>query len=744
MASPASIPSALTSQPALLNFRHELFGGLNGAATALVITLAASALVFAPAGGGYLPVGIVSGLIAVVAGNLVLAALVNGRPSSSSPRAASCLVLAGFVGTLVRSNFDLDASSLIALTCGCVMVAGAFQLAFGVLRLGSLIRFVPYPVVSGFTNGIAIILFLGFAPLAFGIASRPAAGIAEFTWPHWGAFAIGVLTLGAIYWAERHTRALPSNFIGLLAGALAYAATIFLLPAMDPGALVGNGAKGAMTSSVSSVLVVPWSAAAGALEGQPHIWKLLIGHSLVLAFISSLDSMLGTLQIEGHIGKRFDPNRELIAHGFANIVSAAFGGLTVASSPTQLHAIHRAGGRGMPSGLVQSAALLAALATSPLWLRHMPLALLGAIMVVTAFKLADPWARDMLLEFCKKRRRDQDMLQSLGIVFLVAGLTVAVDFVTAIIVGIVLSGAIYVRAVNRSVIRSVLTGPATASRNMYDSLTGRYLKQALDCAAVVQIEGQLFFGSAERVATELGRLNPKIRFIVIDFQHVHGLDATSAIVLRRTQQRLKSQGRTVVFAHTQRRDFDQKLRSLTGARAGLGGPYFPDADRAMEWVESQLIAERANDAETAQAGAESFSIFARMSEDEKNIVRKHLRDLQTASGQILFNEGDTGLELYLLRAGTVGIYQGGKEQGLRLISFAAGTMFGEMSLLDRRPRAATGICSEPCSLYVLSREALDAVEQEAPAVAVKIYEAIAREVSQRLRTTNILLAQGMA
>ena len=742
---PALLNPSLLQHPTLRNFRPELYGGLNGAAIGLVITLAASALVFAPVGSEYLAAGIMSGLVAAVVGNVVVSALVKGRPSASGPRASSCLVLAGFVASVSSANPGLGIGAFVALTSACIMMGGAIQLIFGVLRLGSLMRFVPFPVVSGFTNGIAIILFLGFAPLVFGIAEHPAAGIAGFVSPHWGGFTIGVITLATIIVAERRTKAVPSSFIGLVVGAIAYTVMVLLMPSVDVGAVVGSDSKSAMDSALGSVLLVPWSEAANAIQVQPRLWKILVGYALVLAFIGSLDSMLATLQIEGHTHQRYDPNRELIAHGIANIVSAALGGLAVASSTSQLQAMYRAGGRRMTAGLVQSGVLLIALLTSPLWLKHMPLALLGALMLAAAYKLADPWARDLFAEFWKKRRRDDDITQSLAVVVLVAGFTVVTDFVTAIIVGLIVSGAIYVRAVNNGVIRIVLTGRAAASRYMYDSATVAYLKDALDRAAIVQLEGQLFFGTAERVANALDQLDPKIQYIVLDFQRVHGLDASSAIVLQRTQRRLKSLGKTVIFAHMQKRDFDQKLRELAGSRNGESSRIFPDADRAMEWVESQLIAGWQGGGQADQRVDDNFSIFSRMNDAEKRLVHKHLRELEAAPEQVLFNQDDDGRELYLLRAGTVGIYQSGKDkQGLRLVSFAAGTMFGEMALLDRRPRAATGICNGPCSLYVLSREALDAIEREAPAAAVKIYEAIAHDVSQRLRATNILLTHEMA
>ena len=744
-AAPAIRAASILKHPAFLEFRPELFGGLNGAAIGLVITLAASALVFAPVGAQYLASGIIAGLVAAVIGNVVVSALVKARPSASGPRASSCLVLAGFVGSISAASPSLGIGALIALTSGCIMMAGAIQLIFGLLRLGSLMRFVPFPVVSGFTNGIAIILFIGFAPLVFGIANHPAAGISEFVSPRWGAFAIGVITLVTIIVAERRTKAVPSSFIGLVIGVLVYAFMALLLPSVDAGEVVGSGSKSAMDSALGSVILVPWSEAANAVRAQPVLWKFLLGYALVLAFIGSLDSMLATLQIEGHTHQRYDPNRELIAHGVANIVSAALGGLAVASSTSQLQAMYRAGGRTMSAGLVQSAVLLIALVTSPIWLRHMPLALLGALMLAAAYKLADPWARDLFAEFWKKRRRDDDVTQSLAVVVLVAGFTVATDFVTAIIVGLIVSGAIYVRAVNNGVIRSVLTGRAASSRHMYDATTVEYLETALGRAAVVQLEGQLFFGTAERVANALDRLPAGIQYIVLDFQRVHGLDASSAIVLQRTQRRLKSLGKTLVFAQMQKRDFDQKLRELAGSRGGESSRIFPDADRAMEWVERQLIAEQHNDSQFSQRVDDDFSIFARMTPAEKAIVRNYLQELEAQSGDVLFEQDDAGRELYLLREGMVGIYQGSKnENGLRLVSFAAGTMFGEMALLDRRPRAATGICDGPCSLYVLTRDSLDNIERDAPLAAAKIYEAIAHDVSQRLRATNILLTHEMA
>ena len=710
------------------HLRAEFAGGLASAIPGLVHALTLGALSFAPLGPEHAEIGIRAGFAAAVFGG-VAATLFAGTPlPATGPRAATSLILAGFVATLAADP-ALGIGPTVALTSACVAAAGVLQLVFGALRLGSLVKFVPYPVVGGFMCGVAILIALNQLPHVLGVLPG-ALRTPSFDWlaavQPWTAL-VSVATAAMIWGMAWRWKRLPAALLGLVAGTGVYYAL---------RAVVG-GAVGPVVGPIPAGLPLP--AIGGVLEaiGAPAAAKhlpALAGSATVLAIIGSLDSLLSAAAIDATAATRHRANRELIAQGIGNLVSALFGGVPVALSPTRAIPAWRAGGRTRAVGFIASALLAVVWLAGGTLLALLPLAVLGGVMLTVAWGLVDAWSRGLVRRLIAGER-DRTVVWSAAVVVLVAVITVLGNFVVAVIVGIFLSLVLFIASMNRSLVRAVHDGAARPSRRIYGPEEEASLADVRRRISVVELEGALFFGSAERLDETVERLAASHQFIVLDLQRVSTLDATGAIALEQASTRAMRSGAAVLLAGVSRRGRHGLALAAYGVFAQPSArPWFPDADQAIEWAEQQLIGARAN---VAEIPIERLSLAAGLAPGELTVLRGVLRRDEIAAGQVLFREGETGDRLYALARGAVTIsIAAANDAASRVVTFAPGAIFGEAAMLDGRSRSATAIAAEDTVVHSLARSDIDALSAAAPELAIKLLVNLGRHLSARLRQTT--------
>jgi MFS superfamily sulfate permease-like transporter len=716
--------------------RGEAAGGLASAIPGLIHALTLGALAFAPFGPEHADLGIRAGFAAAIFGG-VAAALLSGTPlPATGPRASTSLILAGFVTTLAADP-SLDLPKALALTALCTALAGTLQILFGALRLGSLAKFVPYPVVGGFMCGVAILIVLAQLPHILGLdpgtLRKPSlAGLAAIQ-PLSAAVA---LATAAIIWVIGwRWKRLPAALLGLLAGVAVY----YVLR----GAF-GDGLASPVVGPVPQGLPLP-VALGGVVDlaGTPALAKHLPGLAAtagVIAIIGSLDSLLAAAAIDAAAGVRHRGNRELVAQGVGNIVSALFAGVPVALSPTRAIPAFRAGGRTRAIGFVAAALLAAVLLAGNSALAFLPLAVLGGVMLTVAWGLVDVWTRGLVRRLIAGDR-DRTLLWSAAVVVLVAAITVLISFVVAVIAGVFLSMALFIAAMNRSLVRSVQNGAARPSRRIYGPDEARVLADARRRIAVVELEGALFFGSAERLSAEVEPLATTAKFIVLDLHRITAIDATGALALERLARRLAPTGSTLLLAGVT----PQGRHGLALVAAGTftqpeARRWFVDADQAIGWAEDQLLG-TARNVSSREIPFERLALAAGLNEQELASLRRSLRRAELNPDEVLFREGEPGDKLYLLARGAVSILVHGGGQQRRIVTFAPGSVFGEAAMLDGAPRSATATAVEDTVVYSLSRRALDALARADPGLSNKLLVNLGRHLSARLRQTTDTLRE---
>ncbi len=478
------------------SWRRDVLAGVTVGVVALPLALA-----FGISSG----VGAAAGLVTAVVAGLVAAVFGGSHVQVSGPTGAMAVVLAPIV-----AQHGLGSIALVTV------VAGLVVLAAGVTGLGRAVTFIPWPVIEGFTLGIAMIIFLQQVPAAFaqqapaGERTLPAA-ITVIAQAEWTAAAktlgvVGVVAL-LMFALPRVHRAIPESLTAVIV------VTVLVSILHIPVAAIGQ------LPSHLPTPVLP-HADLGAL-------RTLLGAALAIAALSAIESLLSarvaaTMSPTGP----YDPDRELVGQGLASVASGVFGGMPATGAIARTAVNVRAGARTRVAAIVHSLVLLGVvyLATGPV--STIPLAALAGVLMVTSFRMISAGTVRKIL-----RSTRSDALTFV----LTAVVTVCFDLIEAVEIGIVVAAFFALRSVARrsSVVREELPGP---------QLPGD------DEIALLRLDGAMFFGAAERISSAIvDAEHPHTSVVIIRMSQLGMLDATGAHTLAEIASELESRGITVII-----------------------------------------------------------------------------------------------------------------------------------------------------------------------------------------------------
>ncbi len=723
---------------------RDLVAAANGTLATLPSVLTQGLLAYAILGAAGPAIGIPAAFLSVVIGGIVFATLGRGPMPAGAPTSALVLILANLEAT-VSSDPAFDANqpaaiaSLMALGAAAVLGMGVLQLFIAWSGLVKLAKFVPQPVLAGFMNGVALLLVLSQLPLLLGWPSGEWArrGALAFAATQPATLAIGVFTIACVALAPRLTRRVPATFIGLLLGTAGY----FLLAWLAPAAPLGP-----LTGSLPQTLphpdtLAPWLLADTSGLLQRHAASALTTAAL-LALIGSLSLVLDGLALDQVQRSRTDARRELIALGTANIASGLFGGLPVLLHRSRALLTVSAGGR-KPQALHLGAAMFAllAIAGTPL-LALIPKVVMAGIMVMIAWSLADQWTRQLIASWWGGIR-SVEMQFNLAVVAIVAVCTIVFGLLAGVLIGAALAVVLFIRSMNRSLLRARYNACAQPSRRIYAAERERSLTALREHIEVLELEGALFFGSADRLAAEVEILRPACRVVVLDFKRVSLIDASGAVVLSQIEHRLAGRGVSLHLAGVVNGNKHAwALQQFSAAQLSAGN-WFADVDQAIEAAEQRLLADVGGLAEAGEGSVAlaNSSLMAGLDERQCSRLAGLLEARHLAAGELLFRQGDPGDRLYVLSEGSISIVSaeaggaGSRKTSLRqrYVSFSPGMMLGETAMLDGSGRTADALADTPAVVHALSRGALVALQDEDPALCALVYRNIATHLSERLR-----------
>jgi len=721
-------------------WKRELAGGTAAALVSFSIALPLGTLALAPLGPRYAALGVVAGLSCAIFG-AVVAAFFGGTPGlRTTPMTALCLIMAGVITELAELSLDagggIDTARVLSLAFATVIVAGMAQAALGAARLGTAIKFVPYPVIAGFRNGLAVLIVLSQIPPLFGM-SHPVTGwdwlAVQNNAASWNLL-VGLVAAALVFAARAAGMVSIAPLAGIAGGTFTHYLLQHVLPAESLGAVVGP--LPTLDVLPTGLLMIVGSHVTVHRAELVHIVLAGVG----IAVVGSTLSLLAARVVDDTTGARHDSNRELIGQGLANIVSGCFGGVPGAGSPSTSMASHHAGSRSQLSAAVTSLLILLAATVGAGWIAALPLAAVAGVMLPVAADVADRWSVGLFLDLRETLSRRRELAGDLVIVCVVAVVTVWVNLVVAVLFGLMITAAVFAAKMSKPVVRRVYSGAVRRSMRQRNMEQTAILKAHGSCISVFELEGPLFFGTAESLTEDVESRSAASRFIVLDFRRVNALDATGTRLLQQLARRTTGRAATLIFAGIAPRSMAARMVDAMKHTNEFAHVHrFVDADRALEWTEDQLLQTHSphaiaptelalQDTELCQGFTPvEIALFAGMVSRET-----HRR------GSYLFRRGEPGTSLYVIAKGAVSIILPGEAHAStrRLVTFREGVVFGELAVLRDQPRSADAFFESDAVLYCLSRENLDIINQRKPALASKLYLTISRMLAQRLTDTT--------
>ena len=475
----------------LSNLRGDIYGGLTTAVVALPLALA-----FGVASGA----GALAGLYgAILVG--FFSAVFGGTPAQvSGPTGPMTVVLA-----LIITHFSQN--PLIAFTI--VILGGGFQILFGLLKFGRYINLVPYPVISGFMSGIGcIIIILQLAPL-FGQETPPGVMVAKLTalptlllQPEISAVGLGVITLMIVYFTPRKiSLILPPTLIALIAG------TVISLLWIKNAPLIGEIPAGIPAPHMPAF----------AVDDIPY----MIRYALVLAFLGSIDTLLTSLIADSITRTHHDSDRELIGQGIGNMASGLFGGLPGAGATMRTVINVRSGGKTPLSGALHAVVLLLIVLGFGSLVENIPLAVLAGILLKVGTDIID-W------RYLKRIHR----APRAGIIIMLTTLTltVVVDLITAVAVGMVMSSLLFVKRMADAQMQTMKLVFDPIHVDDLEPEEADILERAKGRIVMFHLEGPMSFGSARGIARMLASSKEQ-DVLIIDLSDVPFIDSSASIAL---------------------------------------------------------------------------------------------------------------------------------------------------------------------------------------------------------------------
>ncbi|HEX7004338.1 MAG TPA: SulP family inorganic anion transporter [Trueperaceae bacterium] len=526
-------------------FKEDLLAGLTVAVVALPLALA-----FGVSSGA----GAAAGLYTAIVAGVLAAAFGGSNLQVSGPTGAMTVVLLPIV-----ARYGAGTLLFVGALAGLILIAFAFS------GVGRYVNYIPWPVVAGFTSGIAVIIFLQQLPGVLGVASAHGESIVPLALEAVRGYAVAPtlppLLLGSmtvvlmLLWGRvRALRAVPASMAALLAVTL-----LSLLPAFGNVPRIGSIPVGLPLPSIPAI--------PAADMGE------LLRAALAVAVLAALESLLSAMVADGMTqGPRSDPNRELFGQGIANLGAAVFGGVPATAALARTAVNVRSGARTRLAAMIHGFTLLIIVLFLGSLAGAVPLAVLAGILMVVAVRMVEPHALRLILRASKAD----------GFVLLLTfAVTIAFDLILAIEIGLVAAGILFIVRVSRLFSVQVQAEEPLVADDRAQPLPREVV--------TYRIDGPVFFGAANRFLDQLTKSVGDIRFVVLRMRRVPLMDVTGASALEALSEHL-SRRRIVLLVAGLQPQPEQLLRrsGLLARLAAAGHHLFPTTDEAIAYARRQL------------------------------------------------------------------------------------------------------------------------------------------------------------
>jgi SulP family sulfate permease len=721
----------------------DIWGGLAAMLVALPSAIAFGVAIVAPLGGSLGAQGAVAGILGATVLGLV-APLVGDRTRLiTAPCAPAAAVLSALAAGFAQGGMPAEKALLLLGLIG--LFAGVIQIALGLAGIGKLIKFIPFPVVSGYLSGVGLIIIGSQIPKFLGVAG--AGGLLDSLahpslWV-WQSAVVGAVVVAAMLWMPYVTKVVPATILALVCGVACYG----VLGWFDPALLVLEHNPllvGPLTDSGANLLDTLGIRLPGMdLLQLPTLLQVAVP-ALTLAVLLSIDTLKTCLVIDALTNTSHDANRELIGQGVGNMASSLAGGIPGAGTMGASLINISSGGTTRTSGLVTGVSSLLALVFLAPLIAWVPVAALAGILIVTGFRMID--RHSMAFFYTPATRLDFLVILSVILVAIFGNLIAASG------VGVALAILLFIREQTRSsVVRKRTEGAAIFARRHNGPGSLAWPDSKANDSVVFELQGSLFFGTASQLHAALEPEIASHKYVILSMRRVQSLDVTATHVLEQIKDQLEKNDGYLVFCDIPK-DLPSGLKMKrflkdTGVVRPTNKAFaFRQLEDALKWVESRELPQHPELEPMAVVTVDlsAMPLLSQASATDIDALQALANVRTVRAGKKIFKQGGSDDALYLIRSGLVQVSASShRRDGFELAELGPGDVLCSSGFLQCESPALEAVAVSNAEVYVLSRAALDALAVEHGAVATALVAGSARNLALHLSSAmdNLLASQ---
>jgi SulP family sulfate permease len=722
------------------NLSGDFWGGTAAMLVALPAAIAFGVTIYANIGGHYGAYGAIAGILGVAAMGVVASLMGGTDRLISAPSAPAAAVLSAFAMHYISQ--DIGADLVFSMLMIVALLAGIFQILFGVIGLGRLIKYMPFPVVSGYLSGVGLYIIAAQSPIFLGLPQGTHFWDAFelFVGWKWESIVVGAVTIITMIYANKIMRSIPAVIIALIVGMIAYGALGLVDPLLfhpnNPfviGELGGTGGINFIDSFIGRFKTIIYL--------NIDDITLLLFPALTLVALLSIDTLKTCVILDSMTHSFHNSNRELIAQGSGNVVSALIGGMPGSGTMGATMVNISSGAKTRLSGLIEGIMAVVAFVVLAGFIAWIPVASLAGILIVIGFWMIDKHSVKLL--------RSRQTMLDFFIIVSVAITALSVSLIAAAGVGLVLAVMLYIiQQIGASVIYRHQDGTEARSKIVRGKDEETLLCEKGDIFSVYELHGSLFFGTANQLYTMLQEDLQHKKYIIMDMKRVQNVDLTAAHILLQIKDILHERDGYLLLCRLPHKlptgDDMESYFNHVGLLKHLSPiKVFDDLDDAIEWAENKIIKEGmivTNSEEILDLS--EFDLFEGRKEQTIEELRTLVETKSYKKGETIYSEGEGNGEIFLIRRGSVRVmlpYAGRKSVHLNTIG--RNNFFGEFSFLEGAPHYTDTVAASDTELYSISRDAFEQFSLHHKKTALHFMQSLAAVLAERLRLTRSELGE---
>ncbi|SMN12039.1 Sulfate permease [uncultured Candidatus Thioglobus sp.] len=716
----------------------DFWGGITAAIVALPLALAFGVAAFAPLGHEYAAMGALVGLLGSIFTGFA-AAQFGGTPAQiTGPTGPMTVVSTAFIAQIVMVH-GVNLPVIALLMALGTIIGGAIQILIGISGGGKVVKYMPYPVVAGFMNGIAIIIFIG--------QIKPFLGI-KYAWSEfdlavaWVPILIAMGTVATILISGKISKSIPAVLVGLIVGILIYislAAMGFAPFTSENNPLLIGTVPNPFASWEQMQNLMPIFQFSAVADLGLSDFKLVFSAGLALAILGSIDSLLTSLIADSVTHTRHNSNKELVGQGIGNILSGLAGGLAGAGATVRTLVNVKAGGSTSRSGRLHSIVIFLVVLIFGAPAGWIPFAALSGILFYIAVTMIDYYS----LRLIKRRHVRGEFF----VMIIVTAITVLVDLIVAVGIGCLIAALLFItQQIKQPVVHRCSRGDEIFSKQIRSSAKEiEILKQFGHRTISYELKGTLFFGTTDALLTEVEADIESADKFIFDFSRVENIDLSGVKILLSIIERIQGGKQTVYFSGlTQSADpttfsIRQVLQEMKIIEAVGEENIFQDHDLALETTEEEILHEHhaGYREEKPKLTLSDFELFQKLATEEIVAFNKILQQKSIKAGEYLFSKNTVIDSFILVRQGKLNVLKHVKDQTSIVTRVSPGAMLGWRALMEEEQRISGGIQAElDTEVYLIPKTALKKMETEAPIALLHFHRELLSNAINRMQTLS--------